>query len=82
EVDTVPTLPTTRFQIRPEHFAQAIDEQRERYTVQEEASAAIERQEAGRQRLIDMAADYDEKQKRPLRGFRLWLARLFGLVSY
>ncbi|HET9919881.1 MAG TPA: CDC48 family AAA ATPase, partial [Ktedonobacteraceae bacterium] len=46
EVDTVPTLPTTRFQIRPEHFAQAIDEQRERYTVQEEASAAIERQEA------------------------------------
>jgi transitional endoplasmic reticulum ATPase len=79
---TGPALPGTHFQIRPEHFAQAIDEQRERYSVQEEANAARKRQEAGRQRLIEMAAGQDTKEKRPLRGFRLWLARLFGLVSY
>ena len=77
-----PALPATRFQIRSEHFAQAIDEQRERYTVQEEADAARKRQEAGRQRLIEMAAGQETKEKRPLRGFRLWLARLFGLVPY
>ena len=71
----------TRFEIRPEHFAQAIDEQRERYAVQEEAEAARTRQEAGRQRLLEIAAGQQEpKQKRPLRGFRLWIARLFGLV--
>src|SRR5579884_2543303 len=76
-----PVQPTTRFEIRPEHFAQAIDEQRERYAVQEEAEAARMRQEAGRQRLLEIAAGQQEpKQKRPLRGFRLWLARLFGLV--
>lgn len=80
-----PQVPTTRFQIRSEHFARAIDEQRERYAVQEEAEAERERQEKGRQRLIDMAADYNNNtnangQKPPLRGFRLWLARLFGLV--
>ncbi|MFL5653701.1 MAG: CDC48 family AAA ATPase [Ktedonobacteraceae bacterium] len=76
----VPALPGTRFLIRPEHFARAIDEQRERYAVQEEAQKGIARQEAGRQRLIDMAADYKANGKPPLRGFRLWLARLFGLV--
>ncbi len=76
-----PVQPTTRFEIRPEHFAQAIDEQRERYAVQEEVEAARMRQEAGRQRLLEIAAGQQEpKQKRPLRGFRLWLARLFGLV--
>ncbi len=76
-----PVQPTTRFEIRPEHFAQAIDEQRERYAVQEETEAARMRQEAGRQRLLEIAAGQQEqKQKRPLRGFRLWLARLFGLV--
>ena len=68
--------------IRPEHFARAIDEQRERYTVQEEAEAAIARKDAGRQRLIEMAANMDggNPAKPPLSGFRLWLARLFGLV--
>jgi len=77
---SVPALPTTRFLIRPEHFARAIDEQRERYAVQEEAEETIARQGAGRQRLLEMAADYDASGKPPLRGFRLWLARLFGLV--
>src|SRR5947209_5608664 len=76
----VPALPGTRFLIRPEHFARAIDEQRERYAVQEEAQKGIARQEVGRQRLIDMAADYNANGKPALRGFRLWLARLFGLV--
>ncbi len=76
-----PVQTTTRFEIRPEHFAQAIDEQRERYAVQEEVETARMRQEAGRQRLLEIAAGQQEpKQKRPLRGFRLWLARLFGLV--
>ena len=73
------SLPTTRFQIRPEHFARAIDEQRERYAVQEEAEEAIARKEEGRQRLLEMAASYDPQP--PKRGFRYWLARLLGLVS-
>ncbi len=72
--------PQNPFLIRPEHFARAIDEQRERYAVQQEAEEAIARKEAGRQRLIEMAAGYDAHGKPPLRGFRLWLARLFGLV--
>ena len=46
-----PTIPSTRFSIRPEHFAHALDEQRERYAVQEEAEERHERQERGRQRL-------------------------------
>ena len=66
--------------IRPEHFALAIDEQRERYDVQQEVEDARARKEAGRQRLIEMAADLNADGKPPLRGFRLWLARLFGLV--
>ena len=77
---TQPAIPPTPFIIRPDHFATAIGEQRERYTVQEEAEDVRVRKEAGRQRLIDMAADLDERGKPPLRGFRLWLARLFGLV--
>ncbi len=68
------------FQIRPEHFARAIDEQRERYTLQEAAEEERARQERGRQRLIDMAADQAAPARQPLRGFRLWLARLFGLA--
>jgi transitional endoplasmic reticulum ATPase len=71
--------PATPFFIRPEHFAQAIDEQRERYAIQEEAERQRARQERGRQRLIDMAAGKDPTDKPPLRGFRLWLARLFRL---
>lgn len=70
-----------RFQIRAEHFARAINEQRERYAVQEEAEAARNRQETGRQRLVEMAVNYDEQKRKPLTGFRLWLARLFGLVD-
>ena len=69
-----------RFVIKPEHFARAIEEQRERYAVQEAAEAAREKQERGRQRLIDMAAEQSDPNKRQLRGFRLWLARLFGLA--
>jgi transitional endoplasmic reticulum ATPase len=76
--DTAPQIPSTRFQVRAEHFARAIDEQRERYFVQEAAEEEITRQEKGRQRLLEMATD--EEQKPPLRGFRLWLARLFGLA--
>jgi transitional endoplasmic reticulum ATPase len=76
----MPSLPNTRFEIRPEHFASAIDEQRERYAVQEVAEEARTRQEKGRQRLIEMAANYSSGEKPPLRGFRLWLARLFGLA--
>jgi transitional endoplasmic reticulum ATPase len=74
-------LQNSAFMVRPEHFARAIDEQRERYAVQEEAEETLARQRAGRQRLIEMAADADANGKPPLRGFRLWLARLFGLVS-
>ena len=78
---TTPSLPATRFQIRPEHFARAIDEQRERYAVQEEAEDAIARKEEGRQRLLEMAANFDSATQSPKRGFRYWLARLLGLVS-
>ncbi len=72
--------PTGQFQIRPEHFARAIDEQRERYTAQEAVEEGRNRQERGRQQLLDMASNYTSGEKPQLRGFRLWLARLFGLV--
>jgi transitional endoplasmic reticulum ATPase len=71
----------TPFMIRPEHFARAIDEQRERYTLQEEAEAALMRKAEGHDRLLEMAANMSPGGQRPLRGFRLWLARLFGLVQ-
>ena len=77
---SLPALPATRFQIRAEHFARAIDEQRERYAIQEEAEESIARQQQGRRRLIEMATNVDASGQPPLRGFRLWLARLFGLV--
>ncbi|HAE83247.1 MAG TPA: ATPase [Ktedonobacter sp.] len=80
ETGASPVLPAIHFMIRPEHFARAIDEQRERYAVQEEAEESINKQAAGRQRLIEMAANMDGSGRPPLRGFRLWLARLFGLV--
>jgi transitional endoplasmic reticulum ATPase len=70
--------PPARFQIRMEHFTQAMNEQRERYAVQQEAEAARQRIERGRQRLIEMAADQDEQK--PKRGFFHWLARLFGFA--
>jgi len=74
-------LPATRFQIRPEHFAQAIDEQRERYAVQEEAEESVARREEGRQRLLEMAANYGSDREPPRRGFRYWLARLLGFAT-
>ena len=80
-VPQAPTMPSSRFFIRPEHFARALDEQRERYAVQDEAEEKRERQDRGRQRLIEMAADQKSDERPPLRGFRLWLARLFGVVQ-
>ena len=62
------------------HFLQAIDEQNIRYASQTAVEQAQSRKEAGRQRLIEMAADLNANEKPRLRGFRLWLARLFGLV--
>jgi transitional endoplasmic reticulum ATPase len=73
------TLPS-QFQIRTNHFLQAIDEQNERYTVQKAIEQTQVRKDAGRQRLIEMAADFNTNGKPQRRGFRLWLARLFGLV--
>lgn len=75
-----PQVPAARFQIRAEHFARTIDEQRDRYAVQELAEEQRTREERGRQRLLEMAAGRDQESKPPLRGFRLWLARLFGFV--
>jgi len=74
------SLPS-QFQIRMNHFLQAIDEQNVRYTAQTAVQQAQSRKEAGRQRLIEMAADLNANEKPRLRGFRLWLARLFGLAS-
>ncbi len=69
-----------QFQIRLNHFLQAIEEQDERYIAQKAAGESQARKEAGRQRLIEMAADLQSGEKPRRRGFRLWLARLFGLV--
>src|SRR5713101_1659234 len=77
---TINGVPLSQFQIRFKHFIQAIDEQNERYATQKEAEVARIRKEAGRQRLIEMAANVASDGKPRLRGFRLWLARLFGLV--
>src|SRR5229473_1503577 len=77
---TINGVPLSQFQIRFKHFIQAIDEQNERYATQKEAEVAQIRKEAGRQRLIEMAANVASDGKPRLRGFRLWLARLFGLV--
>jgi transitional endoplasmic reticulum ATPase len=74
-----PSIPA-RLVIRPEHFARAIEEQRDRYAIQEEAEKERTRQERGRQRLIDMAAGKDPADRPPLRGFRLWIARFFRLA--
>jgi transitional endoplasmic reticulum ATPase len=75
-----PPAPLTPLLIRPAHFAAAIEEQRERYTAQQEAEEARARKEADRQRLLDMAAHLNANSRPPLRGIRLWLARLFRLV--
>jgi transitional endoplasmic reticulum ATPase len=68
------------FQIRLNHFLLAIEEQNERYTTQKAVEESQARKDAGRQRLIEMAADLHADGKPRKRGFRLWLARLFGLV--
>jgi transitional endoplasmic reticulum ATPase len=73
-------IPLSQFQIRFKHFLQAIDEQNERYITQKEVEDAQARKEAERQRLIEMAANISSDRKPGLRGFRLWLARLFRLV--
>ncbi len=69
-----------QFQMRMEHFTRAINELSERYTAMIASSEAQKKQEEGRQRLLEMAANYGPDGKKPLRGFRLWLARLFGLA--
>jgi transitional endoplasmic reticulum ATPase len=75
-----PVMPSNPFTMRAEQFAIALGEQRERYAVQEAAQDVIMRKETGRQRLLDIATNLDQQGKKPLKGFRLWLARLFGLV--
>ncbi len=77
---TISSVLPSQFQIRMNHFLQAINEQNERYTAQEIVEQAQTRKEAGRQRLIEMAANINSNGKPQRRGFRLWLARLFGLV--
>jgi hypothetical protein len=77
---TLTSAMRVQFQIRRNHFLLAIDEQNVRYTAQTAVELAQSRKEAGRQRLIEMAADLNANEKPRLRGFRLWLARLFGLV--
>lgn len=71
---------TAQYQIRMEHLTQAIREQRERYTSLNASTEAQKKQEEGRQRLLEMAANYGPDAQKPLRGFRRWLARIFGLV--
>jgi transitional endoplasmic reticulum ATPase len=77
---TPPSIPTS-ISIRMEHLKRAIEEQQERYAIQEAIEEDRKRQERGRQRLIEMAADSNAKEKKPLRGFWLWLARIFGFVQ-
>jgi transitional endoplasmic reticulum ATPase len=69
-----------QFQMRMEHFTRAIKELSDRYAAMNTQSEAQKKQEEGRQRLLEMAANYGPGRQKPLRGFRLWLARLFGLA--
>src|SRR5262249_18451043 len=71
---------TAQYQIRMDHFARALNEQRERYQSFETNAEAQKKQEEGRQRLLEIAADYGPGKQKQLKGFRLWLARLFGLA--
>lgn len=64
-VALLPTQDTTQFQIRAEHFALAIDEQRDRYDVQEEAEEKHTKLEKGRERLLEMAAGQDQLSNLP-----------------
>ena len=80
KTEPVSRLTLSQFQIRQEHFIQAIDEQNERYAAQKETEEAQARKEVGRQRLIEMAEGFTADGKPRLGGFRLWLARLFRLI--
>src|SRR5437763_7945154 len=61
-----PTEPTSsRFEIRLDYFTNAIEEQSERYAVQEQAEEARARKAAGRERLLEIAGEYDARKKRP-----------------
>src|SRR6266849_1811748 len=80
KTEPVSRLTLSQFQIRQEHFIQAIDEQNERYAAQKETEEAQARKEVGRQRLIEMAEGVTADGKPRLGGFRLWLARLFRLI--
>jgi transitional endoplasmic reticulum ATPase len=71
---------TSQYQMRMDHFIRALDEQNERYANMKANSEAQRRQEEGRQRLLEMAANQSANGQKPLRGFRLFLARLFGLA--
>lgn len=68
-----------QYQIRREHFLRAFEEQHSRYERMSVGEEAQKKQEEGRQRLLEMAAQYGP-DKKPLRGFRGWLAHLFGLA--
>ena len=69
-----------QYQIRMEHFMRAINEQRERYKTLSANEEAQKKQEEGRQRMLEMAATYGPGGEKRLKGFRLWIARLFGLA--
>jgi hypothetical protein len=71
---------TAQYQMRMEHFMRALDEQNERYATMIAQSEAQRKQEEGRQRLLELAANQAAGTKKPLKGFRLFLARLFGLA--
>ncbi len=79
----------SHFSIRREHFLHAIAEQEERYQAQARLEAERARRDEARQRLLDLAASYGSLGNPPsqtalqppaLRGWRLWLARLLGLL--
>lgn len=71
---------TAQYQIRLSHFLQAFNEQQDRYQSFAANAEAQKKQDEGRQRLLEMAANYGPGGQKPLKGFRLWLARLFGLA--
>ena len=69
-----------QYQMRMEHFLRALDELNQRYAKMNADSEAQRKQDEGRQRLIEMAANQGPSGQRPLGGFRLFLARLFRLI--
>lgn len=69
-----------QYQMRMEHFMKALEEQNERYATVNASNEAQRKQEETRQRFMEVAANYGPDAQKPLRGFRLFLARLFRLV--